>query len=173
MQIMSMTETTEVSRTQRSTLTRRVNCTLEQMLEQRTFHDLELGKARVGRITHRIHWHHDRMHRFVLDFDAGAVTIPSLLPTSLPPALLREIRCFIRPVCANATRERIQLDADKGELRMFEKHGSLTVSITVRNDAYEYCTGQLIRLAQDVLRILNESADSTRSQQRIQAQMTA
>jgi len=170
---MSMTETPDVSRTQRSTLTRRVNGTLEQMLEQRTFRDLELGKARVGRITHRIHWHHDRIHRFVLDFDAGAVSIPSLLSTSLPPELLREIRGFLRPTCATAAKERTHLDADKGELRMFEKHGSLTVSITVRNDAYEYCTTQLIQLAREVLRIYSESTHNTRGQRRAQAQMTA
>ena len=170
---MSMTETPAVSRTQRLTLTRRVNGTLEQMLEQRTFRDLELGKARVGRITHRIHWHHDCSHRFVLDFDAGAVSIPSLLPTSLPPTLLREIRGFLRPTCASAAKERAQLDADKGELRMFEKHGSLTVSITVHNDAYEYCTDQLIQLAQEVLRIFRESAHDACGQRRAQAQMTA
>ncbi len=148
---MPTTATPNVSRTHRSTLTRRVNDTLEQLLAQRVFHQLELGKARVGRITHRLHWHRDGIHRFVLDFDAGAVSIPSLLPTNLPPALLREIRSFIRPVCANSAKERSQLDPDKGELRTFEKHGSLTVSITVRNDAYEYCTDQLVRLANQVL----------------------
>lgn len=119
---------------------------------QRAFQHLHLGKVSRGRLTHRILWHHDRMYRFVVDFDAGAVTIPSLLPATLSTQLLRELRGSLRPVSSSGTGERTQLDPDKGELRVFLKHGSLTLSITVRNDAYEYCTQQLVRLANEALK---------------------
>lgn len=151
MQVIS-TESQGDSRTQRSKLARRISHTLEEFLVQRAFQHLHLGKVRVGRLTHRILWHQDRVYRFVVDFDAGAVTIPSLLPATLSPQLLRELRGSLRPVSSSGSCERTQLDPEKGELRVFLKHGSLTLSITVRNDAYEYCTQQLVRLADDVLK---------------------
>ncbi len=157
---MTTQDSLEVSRPQRTLRARRVSETLEQLLGHGMFGHLDLGKARVGRITHRIHGHHERAYRFVLDFDADAVTIPSLLPATLPPSLHRELRCVLRPILANGLKEHIRVDPEKGELRVFQNRGSLTLSITVRNDAYEYCTDQLIRLADEVLAaLLREQID--------------
>lgn len=153
------TDQADMSRTQRSIQARRVSGTLEQLRTHGTFDHLDFGKARVGRITHRIHGHHQRTYRFVHDLDADAVTIPSLLPATLPPALHREVRCVLRPIVSHGVRDGMRLDPEKGELRVFQSRGSLTLSITIRNDAYEYCTDHLIRLADDVLRaLLGESA---------------
>ena len=125
-------------------------------MAQGVFHHVDAGHLRVGRLTHRILWHHDHLHRFVLDFDAGAVTLPSLLPATLPPRLVRELRSIMRQASSSLPRERSQFDPDKAELRVFMKHGSLTFSMTARNDCYEYCTEQLIGLADGVLRTLFE-----------------
>ena len=147
------------TRTYRTTLTQRLNRTLARLLLRHAVEHIELGKARVGLITHRIHWHRHRAYRFVLDFDAGAVSIPSLAPGSPPQELLRELRNVMRPV-ANATIERESLDPEKGELRTFVKHGSLTISITVRNDAYEYCAEYLVALASEVLNAYATTAEA-------------
>ena len=127
----------------RSSQGRRVTDTLEKYLRQGEFRQLQLGKLRVGRMTHRVLWHHDRMYRFVLDVDAGAVIFPSLLPATLPPQLIRELRGFLRPDGG--------IEREFGELRVFVQHGALTLSVTVTNDAYEYCTNHLVRLADRVL----------------------
>lgn len=150
----------EASRSQRTRRSRRVSETLEQLLARGTFGHLDLGKARVGRITHRIHGHHDRAYRFVLDFDADAVTIPSLLPAALPPSLQRELRCVLRPILSNGVKERVRLDPEKGELRVFQSRGLLTLSVTVHNDAYEYCTDQLVKLVDEVLKALRAERDN-------------
>ena len=133
-------------------IARRVKLALDQFVAQGVFQHVDGGHLRVGRLTHRVLWHHDRPHRFVLDFDAGAVTLPSLLPATLPPRLVRELRGIMRQASSSLPRERTQFDPDKAELRIFMKHGSLTLSMTVRNDCYEYCTQQLIALADGVLR---------------------
>ncbi|HWK49186.1 MAG TPA: hypothetical protein VNR40_04835 [Steroidobacter sp.] len=127
----------------RSSLARRVTDTLEKFYRQGEFRQLQLGRLRVGRMTHRVLWHHDRSYRFVLDVDAGAVIFPSLLPATLPPQLLRDLRCFLRPDGG--------IEREFGELRVFVQHGALTLSVTVTNDAYEYCTSHLVRLADRVL----------------------
>jgi hypothetical protein len=152
------------TRTYRTTLTQRLNRTLARLLLRHAVEHVELGKARVGLITHRIHWHRNRAYRFVLDFDAGAVSIPSLAPGSPPQELLRELRNVMRPVAngagANGAIEREALGPEKGELRTFVKHGSLTISITVRNDAYEYCAEYLVALASEVLNSYATTAES-------------
>jgi hypothetical protein len=142
MQVASMLAPTASVRL-RSSLGRRVTDTLEKYLRQGEFRALQMGRLRVGRMTHRVLWHHNRAYRFVLDVDAGAVIFPSLLPATLPPQLLRELRCFLR---ADGGIER-----EFGELRVFVQHGALTLSVTVANDAYEYCTNHLVRLADRVL----------------------
>lgn len=150
MRVISTTELPYESRSGRSSLTRRVNDALEKFLRRGVFEQLELGKVRVGRMTHRILWHHNRVYRFVLDLDAGAVMFPSILPATLPPQLLRELRCFLRPP-SGAGNGQYLLDAERGELRVFVQHGALTLSVTVKNDAYEYCIDNLIGLADGIL----------------------
>jgi hypothetical protein len=142
MQVASMLAPTAGFRL-RSSLGRRVTDTLEKYFRQGEFRALQLGKLRVGRMTHRVLWHHDRLYRFVLDVDAGAVIFPSLLPATLPPQLLRELRGFLRPDGG--------IEREFGELRVFVQHGALSLSVTVANDAYEYCTNHLVRLADRVL----------------------
>jgi hypothetical protein len=127
----------------RCLLARRVTDALERFYRQGEFGQLQLGKLRVGRMTHRVLWHHGRVYRFVLDVDAGAVMFPSLLPATLPPQLLRELRTFLRPDGGIAR--------EFGEVRVFVQHGVLSLSVTVANDAYEYCTNHLVRLADRVL----------------------
>jgi hypothetical protein len=127
----------------RCSAARRVTDTLENLYWQGEFKQLHVGKLRVGRMTHRMLWHYDRMYRFALDVDAGAVMFPSLLPATLPSQLLRELRLFLRPDGG--------IEREFGELRVFIQHGALSLSVTVANDAYEYCTNHLVRLADRVL----------------------
>lgn len=135
----------------RSTVTRRVNDTLRALLDQSAFRQLELGKARVGRVTNRIFWHHDRSYRFILDFDAGAVSIPSLMRAT--PQLVRELHSQARSLGSGYFDGCEALDPAKGELRVFSLRGSLTLSVTVLNNAFEYCTEYLINLADIALRL--------------------
>jgi hypothetical protein len=130
---------------------RRVTTTLEELRWQRAFQHLAVGKARDARIPYRMLWHYDRVYRFVLDLEAGAVIFPSILPATLPPQLLRELKWFLRTSFGLGQSSGAQLDRQRGELRVFVQHGALTLSITVTNDAYEYCTQFLVRLAEEVL----------------------
>lgn len=132
----------------RSPGAQRVNGILDGFVRRQVFQSVQFGKTRVGRMNHRIAWQ-GRVCRFALDIDAGAVLLPAFLPAPMPPQLLRELRCFMRSACANGARD--QLDPRKGELRVFVHHGTLTLSITVRNNAYEYCTEQLVQLADEIL----------------------
>ena len=140
------------SRPARSTATRRVNETLRELMAQSAFKRLELGKARVGRVTNRIFWHHDRACRFIIDFDASAVSMPALAPAT--PRLVRELQCPARSTGMGAPA----LDPSKGELRVFTCRGTLTLSVTVLNDAFDHCTEYLINLADLALRL----TDATR-----------
>ncbi|WP_153067488.1 hypothetical protein [Steroidobacter cummioxidans] len=135
----------ERNRPARTTATQRVNCTLRELLDQGAFRRLELGKARAGRVTNRIFWHHDRSYRFILDFDASAVAMPALMRAT--PQLVRELQGPMRPTSGLVLDGLATLDPSKGELRVFSLRGSLTLSVTVLNNAFEYCTEYLIHLA--------------------------
>ena len=147
MQTLSIANITR-NRPARSTVTHRVNDTLRELLAQSTFRQLELGKARVGRVTNRIFWHHDRSYRFILDFDASAVAMPALMKVT--PQLVRELQGQGR---AGGFDGLAALDPTKGELRVFSPRGSLTLSVTVLNNAFEYCTEYLINLADRAIRL--------------------
>lgn len=138
------------NRPARTTATQRVNDTLRELLAQSAFRQLELGKARVGRVTNRIFWQHDRSYRFILDFDAGAVAMPALMRAT--PQLLRELQGQARSMGVGVFDGCAALDPTKGELRVFSLRGSLTLSVTVLNNAFEYCTEYLINLAGAALR---------------------
>jgi hypothetical protein len=122
----------------------RVTTALERLFRKGHFRSLQLGKKmREGRITHQVSWHHNRTYRFVIDMEANAVVFPALLPASMRPHLPREVHAFLRNVGC--------LDGDCGELRMFVRHGALTLSVTFPDEEYERCTEYLVRLAGRVL----------------------
>jgi hypothetical protein len=131
----------------------RVVAALQSSLPEQA--QLTLGKVRVGRQVHRVTWSDGRDSRFVFDLDANAVTVPGLVSTSALRMDQRDIRQLLRPYLT-AKQEHDLLDPSKGELRAFVQHGSLSLSITVLNDAFEDCTNALMRIATCILDSLNE-----------------
>ncbi len=129
----------------RSKAARRVNAVLADMVHRKTLKEVQFGSIRVGRVVHRIRWHHDRVYRFALDLDAKAVALTSFLPARLPPQLLRDLQSFLRMLMAQGA-------IGSGDVRVFARHGSLTLAIVVHGDAYEHCTEQLLRLGDRILR---------------------
>ena len=128
---------------------RRVAGALQNAKHCGNLQDLRLGKKmRDGRITHHVQWRHDKPHRFVVDMEANAVVLPAILPATLQPQLPREVHAFLRNEGC--------LDSELGELRMFVKHGALTLSMTFRDARYEDCTNYLVRLAERVLAEFSE-----------------
>lgn len=134
----------------RATVTQRVHVTLHELSKQAAFRRLELGKRRVGRVTNRIFWHHDRGYRFILDLDANAVAMPDVMAAT--PQRVRELQGQSRSISSLVLEARAALDPTKGELRIFSLRGSLTLSVTVLNNAFEYCTQYLINLADAAIR---------------------
>ena len=133
-------------RAARSSQSARVLATLQSDLLQGAHGPLTPGKIRVGRQVHRLTWRDGRELRFIFDLDAGAVTLSGLISTTASGMDQRGVRQLLRPYLT-PTPERELLDARKGELRAFVQHGSLSLSITVFGDAYEYCTSALLRIA--------------------------
>lgn len=131
----------------RSKAARRVNAVLADMVHRETLKEVQFGRIRVGRVVHRIRWHHDRMYRFALDLDAQAVALSSFLPARLPPQLLRDLQSFLRVPAAHSV-------IGHGDVRVFARHGALTLAIVVNGDAYEHCTEQLVSLGDRILREL-------------------
>lgn len=138
-------------RVSRSAASSQVNATLENLLRRNVIRHVELGKTRLGRMSHRILGCTGHSFRFVLDLDAEAVLLPSFLPAPLPPRLLRELNCCLRRGMLSADTNVDWLDAHRGELRVFVRHGAATLSITVKNGAYEYCVTELLRLGEEIL----------------------
>ncbi len=123
---------------------KRVTSALQELLRRGNFQGLKLGKKmRDGRITHHVHWQHQKSYRFVVDMEASAIVLPAILPASMRPQLTRDVHSFLRSEGC--------LDADRGELRMFVKHGALTLSVTFLDARYEDCTDYLVLIADRVL----------------------
>jgi len=130
---------------------RRVTMALQGLLRRGNLQGLKLGKKmRDGRITHQVQWRHHRSYRFVVDMEANAIVLPAILPATLRPQLTRDVHAFLRSEGC--------LDPHRGELRMFVKHGALTLSVTFPNVEYEDCTEYLVRLADRVLVEFSERA---------------
>jgi hypothetical protein len=138
------------SRATRASQSARVLATLQSDLLQHAHGPMTAGKIRVGRQVHRLTWRDGRELRFIFDLDAGAVTLSGLIGTTAAGMGQRDVRQLLRPYLT-PTRERELLDPSKGELRAFVQHGSLSLSITVFDDAFEYCTSALLRIADRII----------------------
>lgn len=140
-------------RAARSNRACRVVAALQSGLPERA--QLTIGKVRVGRQVHRVTWSDGSDSRFVLDLEANAVAVPRLISTRALRMDQRDVRQLLRPYMTTK-QEHDLLDPGKGELRAFVQHGSLSLSITVLNDAFEDCTNALIRIASCILDSLHD-----------------
>lgn len=118
---------------------------LQEQVRRERFQALVAGRLRVGRITHRVLWHHDRWYRFVLDLEAAAVLFPALLPATLPPLMLKALRQSL------LQRGVVGQTGGSGELGVFFRHGTLTLSMGVLQQDYQQCTSALVAVADEVL----------------------
>lgn len=173
-------ETFAPARISRSKEARAVGEVLRDYARRGVFRDFTESNMRIGRIVFRMLWHDQRTYRFVFDREASELSFPALLPgvTARSPRF-RELKLFLRsysipestpesiPEPAQELPEHRRLDPRKGELRLFVRHGALTLGVAVKNGEYEYCTRRMVQLAQDVLtmflsgRNTQEPADDT------------
>lgn len=118
---------------------------LQEQVRRERFQALVAGRLRVGRIIHRVLWHHDRWYRLVLDLEADAVLFPALLPATLPPQMLKTLRQSLLQRGAPGQT------VGAGELSVFYRHGTVTLSMSVLQRDYQQCTRTLLAVADEVL----------------------
>jgi hypothetical protein len=119
--------------------------------ERGVFRSLGASERRGGRIAFTIVWHHGRPFRFVVDPRARIVSFPELLPPmSGRPAMLKELRAFLRRFESPAVPAHRRIDPAKGRLRIAARRNGVSVAIAVKRGQWEYCTRKLVHLAHEI-----------------------
>lgn len=143
----------------RSKAAQAVSEVLNDFAAQGAFRRLIVRNFRVGRKRYELLWHNDRMYQFVLDLDASALHFPRLLPVEkMNSQVLKTIEGFLRSFSTDEVPIDRRVDSSKGELQLFVRRGTGTLTMSVRDGEYRYCARHLVLLAQDILtRFLTEA----------------
>jgi hypothetical protein len=124
---------------------------LKGYAERGVFRGLSNPQRRGKTTAFTMLWHHGRRFHFVLDETAGTVSFPDLLPgVPARSPMFKELKAFLHQFETDAVPDHRRIDPKKGRLKVLPRGGDVSVTLTVKNGEWEYCTRRLVHLAQEV-----------------------
>jgi hypothetical protein len=99
----------------------------------------------------RMLWHRDQYFDLNLDTRKKTLRIPVVLPNvPASSSMYREFKEFIASRQSNDVPEHRRVDPRKVSIRISNRAGKIGLTLTVRNNNYEYATRKLINLVQEI-----------------------
>jgi hypothetical protein len=124
---------------------------LKGYAERGVFRGLSHPQRRGKTTAFTMLWHHGRRFRFVMNETARVVSFPDLLPgVPARSPMFRELKAFLHQFESDAVPEHRRIDPRKGRLKVAARAGAASVTLSVKNGEWEYCSRRLVHLAQEV-----------------------
>jgi len=113
----------------------------------RGFHALP---ARNGVAAFRMVWHRDRVFDLIVDTKRKTLRIPVVLPAvpSRSP-LYKDFKAFVESHHAATLPDHRRIERTKARVRCANRRGSVSLTMTVRDDDYPYALQRLIHLVHE------------------------
>lgn len=122
---------------------------LENYARRGIFRGFSGGPSRAGTARFRLVWHFDREFELVLDPGRRSLRFPLLLP-SLPSGMDSELRSFIRQRQTDDLPEHRRIDPRRADVRIRNRAGDISLTITALDGDLDYATGKLIHLVHEI-----------------------
>ena len=124
---------------------------LETYARRGVFRGYSRGSEGRGQATYKIVWHFDRVWELRLDIERGRLRFPLVLP-NLPAdsQMYSELKEFVRSRHGESLAEHRRIDRGKAEVNTHKRNGNVSLTLTVKNDDYEYGVRKLVHLVHEI-----------------------
>ena len=124
---------------------------LAEYAERGVFRGFSRGEVRGEQATFRIVWHRDRVFDLALDCKSGALRFAEILPdVPADSAMYRELKEFVRLQRSSARPEHRRIDSDKAQVRLYNRQGSVSLVLKVKDSDYQYGVRKCIHLVHEI-----------------------
>ncbi|QQS47451.1 MAG: hypothetical protein IPM66_01970 [Acidobacteriota bacterium] len=126
-----------------------VAAVLENYARRGIFRGFSRGTVRSGKASFRMVWHHDQVFDLVLDLRKARLRIPLLLP-DVPSRMYADLREFVRSRQSDELPEHRRIDPERAAVRLHNRSGSVSITMTAPDGSLEYATRKLIHLVHEI-----------------------
>ena len=123
---------------------------MEDYAKRGVFRGLASRPVRNGVAAFRMLWHRDRAFDLFVDTKKKSIRIPVVLP-AVPArsALYKDFKAFVASHAADALPDHRRIEKSKARVRCANLRGSVSLTMSVRDEDYEYALQRLIHLVHE------------------------
>jgi len=123
---------------------------MEDYARRGVFRGFHAPPARNGVAAFRMIWHRDRVFDLIVDTKRKTLRIPVVLPAvpSRSP-LYKDFKEFVKSHHAASLPDHRRIERTKARVRCANRRSSVCLTMTVRDDDYQYALQRLIHLVHE------------------------
>lgn len=124
---------------------------LEGYAERGVFRGFSAGPVQGRKAVFRMIWHRNRAFDLLVDLEAGTLRFPNLLPNvPADAAMYRELKAFVKARHADDLPEHRRIDTSKAHVRPYNRQGSVSLVLTMKDGDCQYGARKLIHLVHEI-----------------------
>jgi hypothetical protein len=127
---------------------------LEGYAAKAVFRGFSAHPGAKGQASYRMIWHHDRPFEMLLDAGRKTLDFPEVLPgVPARSPMYRELKAFLKVRQSEEMPEHRRVNPAKARLASGNKHGTVSVTVTVKDGDFDYATRKIIHIVHEIFLI--------------------
>lgn len=127
---------------------------MEDYAKRGVFCGFNRQPVRNGVAAFQMIWHRDRIFNLIVDTQKRTIVIPVVLPAvSARSPLYKDFKAFVESHHAATLPDHRRIEKSKVRVRCANRGGSVSLTMAVRDDQYEYALQRLIHLVHETFLI--------------------
>src|SRR5215472_19166931 len=128
-----------------------VSTVLEGYAQRGVFRGFSRGQGSDRKQAFRLLWHRDLLFELILDLERHTLRFPLVLPQVDPKsAMYQKFKEFLKSRQSDEMPEHRRIDTRKSRVRSLNRSGSVSLTLEVKDEDYEYGARKLIHLVHEI-----------------------
>jgi hypothetical protein len=137
-----------------------VRSSLQAYADRGVFRGYSEGRFRNGKASFSFLWMTPRRLDLSVDTGKGTLTFRDLLPNVPSGSIIhRDLKRFLLERYKGGLPPHRRVDKNRAEIVCTNRHGSISLSLKVKNEQYRYCLNKIINLVHELFVHLGDSYD--------------
>lgn len=128
-----------------------VDRALQEYARKGVFRGYSPGETRGTRTCFKVAWHRDQLFECILDTRRNTIRFPVVLPEAPAKSeLYGALKDYVKARHSNELPEHRRIDSERAGVRIFNRGGNVSLTMTVKDGDYEYAVRKLIHLVHEI-----------------------
>lgn len=128
-----------------------VTATLEHYAKRGIFRGFSPASEKKNQATYRMVWHREQRFEFMADATKKTLRIPVVLPNVPSDSeMYTAFKAYVKRRRDQSLPDHRKIDATKVGIKVFNRAGNLSLTVSVLDDDFDYGTRKLVHLVHEI-----------------------